>query len=874
MHRHYTQAFEYWLNMTGGRPRYVVLCNFDELWIYDFDAQLDEPMDRVAIEDLPRRYAALNFLFADEQKPVFENDRREVTDAAAAKLGEFFRALVDRGESRERAQRVTLQCVMALFADYVHLLPRGTFTELVDECWRKGVSSYDLIGGLFRQMNTKEPARGGRFKRVSCFDGGLFSVVDPIELNLLELEILAHAADEDWSKVNPAIFGNLFQASMTEKDRHRRGAHYTHEADIQRVVLPTIVYPWRARIEAADTLEELTKLREELLRYKALDPACGSGNFLYIAYRELKRLEIRLLEKIHAGFSGRTRRKVGSTAMVSTRQFFGIDNDPFAVELSKVTLMLAKKLALDEAHAELDKSQLALALDFDVALPLDNLDDNLRHGDALFCSWPKVDAIIGNPPFQSKNKAQGELSAAYMSQVRKRYPGVPGRADYCVYWFRRAHDELDAGGRAGLVGTNTIRQNYSRDGGLQHIVDDGGTITDAVSTQVWPGDAVVYVSIVSWVKGDAPGKRILREQIGDRKYGAFRVEEVDYISSALTAGIDVSDARSLTKNSKSSACYQGQTHGHEGFLLTPAEAAALVASHRESRKVIHPYLIGEDLVGNPGARPSRFIIDLNHCENVMQASAYKAVLARLREYVVPDIERAAREEHETLGKPSGPRQSHAQRWWKHWRGRGELLEKLSNLARYIACSRVTKRPIFEFVDAAIHPSDVVMAFVLEDDYSFGILQSSVHWEWFKARCSTLKGDPRYTSNTVFDSFPWPQGPELTQAQAVAKAAIALRERRRKLMHEHGMSLRQLYASLEDPGKHPLRDAQAALDVAVCSAYGMKAKEDVLAFLVSENRRLAEIETRGEPIVGPGLPPSVRDQERFITLDCVKAPKLG
>jgi type II restriction/modification system DNA methylase subunit YeeA len=119
----------------------------------------------------------------------------------------------------------------------------------------------------------------------------------------------------------------------------------------------------------------------------------------------------------------------------------------------------------------------------------------------LFCKWPAADVIVGNPPYQSKNKMQQEFGPAYVNRVRTRYPDVPGHADYCVYWFRRAHDELAAGGRAGLVGTNTIRQNYSREGGLDYIVGNGGTITEAVSTQAWSGDADVHVSIVNWIKG-------------------------------------------------------------------------------------------------------------------------------------------------------------------------------------------------------------------------------------------------------------------------------------------------------------------------------------------------------------------------------------
>jgi type II restriction/modification system DNA methylase subunit YeeA len=176
--------------------------------------------------------------------------------------------------------------------------------------------------------------------------------------------------------------------------------------------------------------------------------------------------------------------------------------------------MIAKKFAHDEIITTLAHTQGELLLHGDDALPLDNLDENIRRVDALFCEWPNVEAIIGNPPFQSKNKMIEELGRPYVNNLRAAYPDVPGRADYCVYWFRKAHDNLRPGQRAGLVGTNTIRQNYSRIGGLDYIVNNGGTITEAVSSQVWSGDAVVHVSIVDWVRGEQPGPKRLLRQIG------------------------------------------------------------------------------------------------------------------------------------------------------------------------------------------------------------------------------------------------------------------------------------------------------------------------------------------------------------------------
>lgn len=766
-----------------------------------------------------------------------------------------------------------------MFAEAMDLLPRGLFTGLVADCRERKASSYDLLGGLFRQMNTPAAARGGRDKKVPCFKGALFDVIDPIELNALELESLSQATEEDWSRINPAIFGTLLQASMTAQDRHRRGAHYTREVDIERVILPTVVRPWRERIAAASTLRELRELRSALVSFKVLDPACGSGNFLYVAYRALKRLEIELLQKIHERFPDETRRIVEASTLVNTRQLHGIDTDPFAVELAKVTLVLANKLALDEAHHALDAAGITLPLDVDVALPFNNLDETVRKDDALFCTWPKVDAIIGNPPFQSKNKAQDELGPAYMKQVRQRYPEVPGRADYCVYWFRRAHDELPPGGRAGLVGTKTISQNYSREGGLDHIVRTGGTITEAVAKQVWPGEAVVHVSIVNWVKGDAPGKKNLFTQLGDQISSPWKLEEVERIQPALSAETDVTGAKALRVNTDAGACYQGQTHGHEGFLIDPDKAREEVARQPKSREVLFPYLTGDDILTS-GA-PRRYVIDF-HPRGMVEAQTYRRLFDHVRAAVLPSRTEALRKEiernqevhrSEAAAHVNVHHANFLKRWWLLSYPREELITILSGLPRYIACSRVTKRPIFEVVSSAIRPSDALSVFPLADDYSFGLLQSGVHWAWFKARCSTLKGDWRYTSSTVFDSFPWPQAPTLAQAKAVAKASVALRALRRGIMAEHGMSLRQLYTTIELPGQHPLKDAHATLDRAVRAAYGMNAEQDALAFLLAQNEALTAREQAGEAGLGPGLPPCAKGHGAFVTADCIPAPTL-
>ena len=878
---HYQQAFDYWVNAVPDRPRYVVLCNFDEFWIYDLEKQLNIPVDIVPLKELISRYTALNFLFPDDPPPLFGNDREEVSRNAAGKMAKLFRSLVSRGIGRAEAQRFVLQAIVAMFAEDIDLMPAGTTIRLVQDCLQHGQNAYDMFGGLFRQMNTKKPATAGRFKEIPYFNGGLFATIEPIDLTKDELLLIGEpekgAAYENWSKVDPSIFGTIFQQSMDKGERHAYGAHFTHEVDIQRIVGPTITQPWRKRIDAAKTMKDLVTLRDELLEFTVLDPACGSGNFLYVAYRELVRLETRIMARLESEFSWRKVQKVTyATSLISPRQFFGLERDSFGVELAKVTLMIAKKLALEEASAALERDQIDLPLATSDALPLDNLDSNIICTDALFCDWPKVQAIIGNPPYQSKNKAQKEYGLAYMNRARAAYPAIDGRADYCVYWFRKAHDNLKPGQRAGLVGTNTIRQNYSRISGLDYIVANGGAITEAVSTMKWSGDASVDVSIVNWIRGEDDGKKRLFLQKGNDPFQGWSYEDLDQINSALSFGKDVSGAKIINANSAIKACFQGQTHGHDGFLLTASEVEAFVLNDPNCKVVIHPFLIGNELTGRKDSLPNRYVIDF-HPRDLFGAQKHKLLLDRIRTTVLPDREAAAKEEKdrnkEALDDNPKARinQHHANflnKWWQLSWPRDDMKEAIGKLSRYIVCSRVTLRPIFEFVDPAIKPNDALSVFAFEDDYSFGILQSDIHWMWFKHRCSTQNGRPRYTSDSIFDTFPWPQKPSGAAIKKVATAAIALRNLRRKLKQDNDLSFRELYRTLDLPGANPLKDAQKQLDDAVREAYGMSKKADVLTFLLNLNADVATAEGRGEKVASPGLPAGMKPTG-LITSDCLK-----
>jgi SAM-dependent methyltransferase len=860
--KHYRQAFDYWARLVPDRPRWVVLCNFDEFWIYDFENQMDTPLDKVKLTDLPEKWGPLAFLFIVKQEPVFGNDQQAVTRVAADLLAQCFKSVVARGVDRTLAQRFTLQMLTALFAEDIGLLERYFVTRLLEDC-EKPSDTYDLLGQLFEEMNKPGKTAGGRFKGVDFFNGGLFSVPARLELQKNEIDLLRNAATENWSKVRPEIFGTLFEHSLETEERHAFGAHFTSAADIMKIVGPTIVTPWRELIENASTQRSLRRLRERMQQYKVLDPACGSGNFLYIAYRELKQLEVRIAERIKE-LSQRAETGQRAFGFVNAGQFFGIDSNAFAIELAKLTMSIARKLAVDELHIN------------EPVLPLDNLDANFLKVDALVQpdghrqDWPRVDVVIGNPPFLDARKITLEHGRGYTERLRAAYPEIPGRADYCVYWFRRAHDTVPERtqdrpevGRVGLVGTNTVRQNYSREGGLEYVVDNNGVIIDAVASQVWSGDAAVNVSIVNWVKGDYAGPRILYEQVGDRRDSEWQREEVASITSALTSGVDVSKARDIAVVTAKKLCFEGQQPGHVGFRFGLEERDVLARGDAKINEIVFDYMNGNSLLSRSYRTDPEFIIDFGE-RNILEASAHPLALQLVKNKVLADWTENAAQELKDRGISTGEHQNRLKVWWRLKRRRGDMIEAISNLSRYIVCVRHTKRPIFEFLSSRVHPDSALTVFAFEDDYSFGILQSNVHWRWFLARCSSIKRDFRYTNETIFVAFPWPQKPSKAQVNAVALRARELRAVREKALKGMGGGLRALYKTLDLPGSNPLRDAHDALDAAVLEAYAFKPTDDILAQILALNSAIyAKPDARG-----PGIPRDLFPAQSLVSKDCI------
>ncbi|MCA2630358.1 MULTISPECIES: DNA methyltransferase [unclassified Microcystis] len=811
--KHYPQAFEYWSRLVPNRPRYVLLCNFDQFWIFDFDLQIDEPVDRVNLNDLKNRVSAFNFMEVGNRTPIFQNNQVEITETAARRMGELFQLLKKRGHKSGfdelTAQRFILQCVLAMFAEDRGLLPRDLFISCVQECLNGG-NSYDVLGGLFQQMNQPGITPVGKYQGVDYFNGGLFSIIHPIELTNKELEFLDVAARQDWSKIRPAIFGNIFEGTANAEERHTYGMHFTSEADIMKIVRPTISRYWEEKIEQAGTIGELNTLQLELQQYKVLDPACGSGNFLYVAYQELKRIEQLLIEKIA------NRRRSASDQLqisfVTPKQFYGMDINPFAVELARVTLMIARKVAIDRFNLT------------EASLPLDTLDSNIICADALFTDWQKADAIIGNPPFLGGNKVRLELGDKYIEKVFNKFADVKDKVDFCTYWFRLANDSLNQKGRAGLVGSNSIRQGLARKASLDYINENNGYIHEAITTQVWSGEAAVHVSIVNWCY-EQPKAYYLDNQL------------VEKINSSLTSTVDVSQANIIKANSN--YAFKGVQPTGKGFIITEEEVQKYIKDNNNNRTVLKQFLDAKDLARRPHGQPSRWIIDFNNM-SLEDASEYKLPFEHIKLTVKLEREQNRREVTRLT-------------WWKFGEKRPGMRKAIEKLSFYFAIPRVSKWFIFLPIDSKYLSSDLAVVIASEDFYVLAILTSNIHRIWIKAQSSTLEDRTRYTHNTCFETFPFPQKPSQELVEKIRQTAGELHEYRSQQMEKKQWGITKLYNQFFNEPSSQLYQLHQKLDKLVMEAYHFQADEDILEKLLTLNLELAEKEKRGETVIGPWSP---------------------
>ncbi|MEX1164140.1 MAG: DNA methyltransferase [Nitriliruptor sp.] len=815
LERHRDQALGYWRasdDAAAGRPAppFVVLCAFHRFEVWQPGLYPSSPVAEFTLEELPDRYETLLFLGGSGDDPIFGIEHRELTTQAATHVSQLYHALLDRSAARpEVIQTFVLQAVWCLFAEDLRMLQGYPFQRTVETLLAHPErSSYADLGALFAVLNDEDDGgRHGLLAGTTYVNGELFAEPARLHLEVDELELLRQAAAFDWDKVDPTIFGSLLEGFLGENLRSHLGAHYTHEVDIKRIVDPTIVDPLREQLDRAASITEVERVLRTICEFRVLDPACGCGNFLYVAYRELRALEAAAKAKIAA-----TSHAAGVPApdpttlpFVTLRNFHGLEIEPVAASIARVTLWMGHRQMLD-AYGPAEPP-----------LPLVDL-SNIQGGvDALVHPWPSVDAIIGNPPFLGSQNLRRGRGDAYLDWLKEEF-GV-GIKDYCVYWFRRAHAELRPGQRAGLVGTNSISQNRARSASLEHITATGGVITEAVSTQKWPGEAKVHVSIVNWIKDPpTPPTRFVLD-------GA----QVTGITAELVTP-ERSTASAVRLEANRGRCFQGPIPVGDGFILTTAEAEELLARDDASyRDVVRPYLTGEDIADDPEQRPGRWIIDFAQ-RPLEEAMRYPAALAIVRERVKPD-------------RDTNRRKARRERWWLFGEQAVGLRRATADLPRYIGSLAFGKRLLLTWLEPWTCPSGKIYVFAFDGDDAMGLLNSRAHDAWAWARGSTLKADLSYTSTSAFETFPWPELDDEHRA-TVASAGAALYERRTTLCRSEGIGSTELYNRLDDGAYTDLRDAHRALDRAVAAAYGWPLSvaqddDELVRRLLIRNREIAD-----------------------------------
>lgn len=782
--QHRKQALRYWSDAADAKrgipsPRWVVLCAFQTLEIWEPGLFPKEPRATLSLVELPDHYDALIFLAGRE--PVFVGDESSVTREAVSKVASLYRQLVDRRAAAPDVLRdFALQAVWCMFAEDLGQIQDHAFTRVVDDLLAQPHrSSADDVGGMFEVLNTSGPRpKHGLYAGVPYADGGLFERPARVHLDVDELRILRDACAFQWGRVEPSIFGTLLEGGLGHDQQWLLGAHYTHEADIQKVVQPSIVEPWTERIANVETLGQAEAALDELLRFVVLDPACGSGNFLYVAYRELRRLERELHERVSelrqaSGLSPQTT----LTAFFPLENIRGIEIDRFAARLARVTLWMAHKLAVDELELS------------EATLPLSTL-PGIRAGDALRLPWPRANVIIGNPPFHGTKSMRSALGDPYVDWLREAF-GV-GVKDYCVYWFRRAQDALAAGDRAGLVATNSIAEGKNREASLEYIVKTGGQIMNAVREQPWPGEAMVYVSIVNW--GKTPSEPVTPAMLDG--------VEVPGITSQLRAGAAEAVPEPLKQNAGRQ--FFGIVQSGEGFVLDPAEARSLLArADANYAAVVKPFLVGNDIAKSPAIAPTRWIVDFAELP-LEQAEEWPAAMKIVRERVKPlrDKHKKARERHQ---------------WWKFSRTVPDLFDAVSCLRRFIACPATAKRYFMIWCEPNWCPSNATSVFALQDDYAFGVLSSTIHTGWARRVSTALETRPRYTVAS-FATFPWPD-PSVHQRAEIGRLGRDLDSGRRAICAERGIGLGTLQNTIDEGAWPDIRAIQMSLDECVADAYG-------------------------------------------------------
>ncbi len=723
----------------------------------------------------------------------------KVTREVAERLAEVARVLEAAGYGAQQVASFLSRCLFSMFAEDVGLLPRRAFGDLLESLKGNPAQFVPLVGELWRAMDRGEFSAAIRADLLQ-FNGKLFKNPEVLPLTRDQIDLLLAAAKANWREVEPAIFGTLLERALDPAERHSLGAHYTPRAYVERLVLPTIVEPLRAdwqNVQAAalvlaregklaEAQEAVRNYLHQLTHVRVLDPACGSGNFLYVTLEHLKRLEgevLNLLDEL-----GDTRGRLDLAGVsVDPHQLLGIELNPRAAEIAEMVLWIGylqwhfrtrgnvmppQPVLKDFKNIECRDAVLAYdRVEFftdDKGVPVTRWDGKTfkkhpvtgedvpddaaqipleRYVNPRKAEWPAADFVVGNPPFIGNKRMRELLGDGYVEALRDAWQDVPDSADLVMYWWNSAAEILRVNKlrQFGLIATNSLRQTFNRRVLERHMSSKPAlSLRFAIPDHPWVDNAdgaAVRISMTVAAAGAGSGllQQVITEQ--DAEDGEVFVEfstETGAIGPDLRAGANVSQAYALKSNE--GLCWQGCKLVGAGFQLQPTEAEALVGRDGASRRLFRRYWAGSDITQK---RNERMVLDTFGLSLDGLRQHYPGAYQHLFDRVYP--ERAQ-------NRDKGFRE----RWWLFGRPRPELRLALDGLPRYIVTSEVSKHRFFTFVEWPESLVDgSITALALADAFFLGLVSAHLHEVWALAAGGTLEDRPRYQNGPCFDNFPFP-----------------------------------------------------------------------------------------------------------------------
>lgn len=875
----------------------------------------DARSHRILIDDLTRDETRERLRLVWTEPMALDPSRRSarVTRVVAERLAALARSLEDSGYEPERVANFLMRAIFTMFAEDVKLLPERGWTDLLESLGGSVEKFPQMVSGLWEVMNT------GGFSQIMRedllrFNGGLFESVEALPITEAQLKLLIEASKLDWREVEPAIFGTLLERALDPLERQMRGAHYTPRAYVERLVMPTVIEPlreeWQSVLAAAITLDDAGKRREaaeevkafhrRLCKVRVLDPACGSGNFLYVTLEHLKRLEGEVLDALHGfGDSQGILEDVGLT--VDPHQLLGIEKNPRATAITDLVLWIGylqwhfrtrgearpPEPVIKKFH-NIECRDAVLAYDAEEVVtdeggrPVTRWDGRtskqhpvtgedvpdetarvpvLRYVNARKAEWPEADYIVGNPPFIGSKRMRELLGDGYIDALQAVMPEVPQATDFVLRWWHLAAEKVRAGEikRFGLITTNSINQPYNRRAIEPHLISNNPlSIVFAIPNHPWVDSvdgAAVRVAMTVGEKGIHQGHllRVIEERLQATDGGGDLVvsfkKEVGQINVDLTVGVNVTTASVLRSNL--GLCSVGIKTIGEGFVLSIKEATALgMGASLEVDAHIHPYLNGRDLASKPRGM---YVLDLYGLSEANVMKFFPAIYQHLLLRVKP--ERELNRNKVFRGK-----------WWIIGHPRQVMRDFLAGLGRYVATIETSKHRFFCFLPREIMADSTIVTFGFEDAFFLGVLSSHIHVAWALATGSRLGvgNDPRYNKTRCFETFPFPDCTEQqkTRIRELGEQLDAHRKRQQAL--HPSLTITEMYNVLEklradehlndkDRAIHEqglisiLRQLHDDLDRAVFDAYGWPhtlTDEEILERLVRLNSERAAEERSG------------------------------